>query len=281
MSEQPAVAAAVAAPVPLPDPSQPVATSVAVEAPPPVVEFTPPEPPSSLLSSTPAEETPQAPAASSPAADGAAASSEVPPSPEEGAAAAEPVTGPAAETAAEPAAPEPIAYEPFDFGEGVEVPADDPYLARFTKIAGEELRLPQEAAQKLAGVYGEAAREYAQTVQRQMVERQFAAFNDTVKGWETQFREDPEFANRQQTVLEDANWVLRRFGGNSAQLAELDQTLRATGIGNHRAQIRLLSNIARAVRPLLEEPRQYQGGGRAPTVTPNRLTPAERRYGTG
>lgn len=236
--------------------AEPVAESTPVEA--PAITVEPVGPTSTLLSG-----------------DAPAVVAEVPadaqPEPVAPTEAATPTAEPAAEPETPAEAPAPLAYEPFAFPEGLVVAPDDTILAKFTALAG-DIRMPQEKAQELVGFYGEAATKYATDLQAHLAQRQWDTFTDTVKGWERDFRESPEFSNRTDTVLNDARWAIQELGGTDEQVKELRDILLASGTGNHPAVIRFAANAARRLKEARPGPRP------APT-TSRPGDPADRRYG--
>lgn len=186
---------------------------------------------------------------------------------------AEPETPqPEAEPAAEAVAElEPVSYEPFSFPEGMAVPADNENLAKFTEFATTK-RLSQEDAQGLIDLYAAQAADFSDRLQRQMIDKQFETFAQTVSGWEQESRDAPEFQNRFNTVLEDAKWAIRELSGSDEAAQELRALLTTSGTGSHRAMIRVFANAAKR----LKEARP------APRPTPTAVRPAngaDRRYG--
>jgi len=218
-------------------------------------------------------------------------------------AAPEPEAIPEAEPEAAPApTPESITYD-LKFAKGLNVPADDPLLARFTQTAN-ELRLAPEKAQSLVDLYGEAATNYARNLEQSLVQRQFDVFANTVNAWKEQSEKEPEWENRFETVLHDARRAIDLFGGTPEQAQETREMLLSSGTGNHPAAIRLLYNaISRferleatlqaegfADRPAIQRaladfrnPLREARPGPRPTPTPvmDPLHPADRRYGIG
>lgn len=226
-----------------------------VAAPAIIVEPSAPDPPPSLLAEVPvaepvvppvAEEAPAAPAAEPIA----------------------PVAEPVTEAPAPITDPPAITYEAFTWPEGFTPTEDDPTLKSFTDIAGRHT-LPQETAQELVNLHAAEI----ERVQQGLVQRQFDVFADRVKSWEQEFRADPEFKNRTDTVINDAKWAIREFGGTAAQQQELRDVLRASGVGNQKAVIRVFANIAKQFR----EARATQEGR---TTAARGGHPADRRYGS-
>jgi hypothetical protein len=185
---------------------------------------------------------------------------------------AEPPKEPVAAEAppAEPPAPEPIVYD-LKFGDGIVVAPDDPLLSEFTTFA-QERRLAPEDAQSLVDLYSKSAKNFSEALQKQVTQNQYDVFANTVKGWETQFRSDPEFKNRVDSTLEDGKWLIASYGGTAAHQQELRDILKSSGTGSHRAVIRLLANAGRALREARPIEQRLPQSTRAGS-------PADRRYG--
>lgn len=147
---------------------------------------------------------------------------------------------PAEEKAPEVKSVEIPSYEPFKFPEGVTF--DETKMGEFTKSLGEF-----ETTSK-------AAHEEVQKLGQQMVERHIAemqryteslthAWNKQKEDWKDSFIKDPEFANRTDTVINSAIDAIGVYGGDSKQQGEFRELMESTGVGNHPAMIRLLSNV--------------------------------------
>ena len=131
-------------------------------------------------------------------------------------------------------------------------------LAPYTEILAKH-QVPQEAAQAMVDLYI--------AEQKRAAEQQIAVWTQTRKGWQDQFRNDPQLGkNRADTTLARAAEVRDRFGGTPEQVAELKDALTATGAGDHPAIIRLLANVAAAF-----------GEGRPVPAQPSTRTPASDR----
>jgi hypothetical protein len=67
-------------------------------------------------------------------------------------------------------------------------------------------------------------------------------------GWRQNFVNDPEIGgNRQETTVREAGEFIKMYGGSKEQRKELAGLLDQTGVGNHPALIRLLSNAHRSL----------------------------------
>ena len=99
-----------------------------------------------------------------------------------------------------------------------------------------------EQAQRWADLHLRAIGDTA----RQVAEYQEIGENryTEVKGWETEFQNDPEFggANAKATIAE-AREVLESFG-TAEEVARLTKELERTGLGNHPILIKGLAKLA-------------------------------------
>lgn len=69
------------------------------------------------------------------------------------------------------------------------------------------------------------------------------AWNKQKNDWKDSFLKSPEFANRTDTVLNSAIDAINVYGGDTKQQQEFRELMESTGVGNHPAMIRMLSNI--------------------------------------
>lgn len=131
-------------------------------------------------------------------------------------------------------------YEAFTLPEGVTVEADK--MGEFTKTLAEF-----ETTTK-------ASHEEVQKLGQQLVDRHIAelnryteslthAWNQQKNDWKDSFLKDPEFANRTDTVVSSAIDAINVYAGDAKQQDEFRNLMESTGVGNHPAMIRLLSNI--------------------------------------
>lgn len=139
-----------------------------------------------------------------------------------------------------PAEVELPAFEPFALPENVTV--DTEKMGEFTKSLAEfevTTKVPHEEIQKLG---------------QQMVERHIAemqrytdtltqAWNKQKNDWKEAFLKDPEFTNRSNTVVNAAIDAISVFGGNAEQQKAFRDLMEESGVGNHPAMIRMLSNV--------------------------------------
>lgn len=149
------------------------------------------------------------------------------------------------------------AYE-WKFPEGVQV--DQERMSIVNKVFGEMERdgkVSHEVVQK----YGQQLADFhvaeIQSVAQKVASAYDKVWKDQTKGWYDEFVKDPEIGgNRQNTTTNAARDFIRRHGGTQEQQTEIRTILEKTGLGNHKALIRLLANANLAIgegRPLKAE----------------------------
>lgn len=169
--------------------------------------------------------------------------------------------GPEAEAVetTEPEAPpaeeqEPVAYEPFQLPQGVEV--DSAALEEAQSLFA-EARLSQPQAQKLVDLYAGKMNE--------LVQRQISAAESRQKAWVAEVKNDPELGGRRfEQARASAQRALNRFG-----TPELRRTLDELWVGNNPQLFRFFARVGQA----LSEDR-YVGA----QSSASRLTAAETLY---
>lgn len=264
----------------LPSGQSPATPGPASDATPPVATATETVAPAAS-SSPPAETAPAAPATDTkPSILSSATDKAAEGEPKADAAADPDAKAPAAEAKATEPLPPPT-YESFTFPEGVTV--DETKVGAFTGMLGEfEAKIAadptsahaaiQELGQNLVNFYAAQAAEAAQ----KQVAAQKDAWEQTVAGWETQFRNDPDLGrNRQQTTLSRIGSLMDRYRASvTPERSEaLSSALNLTGAGNNPEVLRLmhwaarqLTETSRVVTPMM--PRSPVRSG----------SPAERLY---
>jgi hypothetical protein len=128
--------------------------------------------------------------------------------------------------------------------EGVTV--DQERVAEFNKELGEfinanklEAKLGQEFGQKLLNRHVQEV----QSVAEKVAQAYNKVWTDQTKTWLEDFKKDPEIGgNRQNTTTNAARDFIRKFGGTAEQQTELRTILEKTGLGNHKALIRVMAN---------------------------------------
>lgn len=148
---------------------------------------------------------------------------------------------PAEETPAEEPTP---AYEPFALPENVAFDAEK--MGEFTKTLGEfekTTKASHEEVQKLGqSLIDRHVAEVESTLQR-YTKSLTEAWNKQKNDWKNNFLKDPEFLNRTDTAVNSAIDAIGVYGGDSKQQEEFRNLMETTGVGNHPAMIRLLSNV--------------------------------------
>lgn len=134
-----------------------------------------------------------------------------------------------------PEAPEeqaPVAYEPFELPQGVEV--DAAALEEAHQLFA-EARLSQPQAQKLVDLYAGKMNE--------LVQRQISAAEGRQKAWVTEVKSDPELGGRRfEAARAAAQKALNRFG-----TPELRRTLDELGVSNSPQLFRFFVRVGQAV----------------------------------
>lgn len=175
--------------------------------------------------------------------------------------------------ATEAKAPVAPVFEAFKIPEGVTVDAEKigeftTALAEFetkTKASHEEV---QEFGQTLIDRHIKGVEE----AQTKLLEKLIDDGKKERETWKESFLKSPEFANRTDTVLSSAIDAIGIYGGTKEQQQEFRDLMASTGVGNHPAMIRMLSNMMIA-KP---EPKQLA----APTIAKSvPKTQMQKRYG--
>lgn len=163
-------------------------------------------------------------------------------------------------------------YE-WKFPDGVQV--DNERMSIVNKVFGEMERdgkISHEVVQK----YGQQLADFhvaeVQSVAQKVASAYDKVWKDQTKSWYDDFVKDPDIGgNRQNTTTNAARDFIRRHGGTAEQQTEVRTILEKTGLGNHKALIRLLANANLALgegKPLKAE---------APPATPKNLK--QKMYG--
>lgn len=154
-------------------------------------------------------------------------------------------------------AEQPISYEAIDLPEGIEVAnperfqenisAFDTKFADLEKKFGidhEEASAFRKEALNLAFSEIQRVAQQAQEAAGNAIEAAKAAAAqeriDKIASWRQAFEDSDLSGNRRQTTLDSAESVIREFAGDEKALRA---ALQETGMANHPAMIRLLSNV--------------------------------------
>lgn len=252
-----------APPAAAPTPAADAAASPAPVAQPPAPDAKPADPAAPAADAKP-------PAAAEPPADKQPTSllSE-PPKPADAAPAAD---GEKPADAAPPVEPAPLPTYEFKTPEGFEVAPEK--MGEFQKLFGEFERSTGGDHVKF-GEHGQKLIDFhlaeLQRVHEAGEKASREAWETMRDEWRTSFRNDTDLGGpKQQATLSACASVIDQFGGNATQRAELRQWLAVTGMGDHPALIRLLSNVQK----VLGEPKIVPAI--PPATKPSR---ASRRYG--
>lgn len=237
--------------------SAPVVSSAPAPASPsmPVAEVAAP-----VAVSTASPATEPAPVAETPKPDGAAPVVEGAP-PEtpkpEGSEAPKP------EGEAAPAEPPKSPYADLKVPEGITIPPE-------TMSAYNNILTKGNIAPELAQELLEFAGTHMKTQQAELERNQWDVFNKTVETWTKTAQK--EFGNRFDTVIADANWAIKKFGGTKAQVSDLLGAYKASGISNHPAEIRAWANVAKQFKE------RAAPADALPSNNRNSQRPEDRRY---
>ena len=164
-------------------------------------------------------------------------------------------------------------YDAFELPEGVTLDPDrigtfSKYLGEFeTKTKADHAEVQSQGQRLVTEFTGEIQ----QAVDR--VGETYRTLWDKQKtDWKDEFLNDPDLGgNRFQTTLDAANKFIRTHGGSEAEQVEFRTLLESSGLGNHKAMIRILAKAGSA----MGEARQLA----APKPAPLDLSKVEKMYG--
>lgn len=140
-------------------------------------------------------------------------------------------------------APLPV-YEAFTLPE--EVKFDEAKLGDFTKSLAEfevKSKASHEEVQALGQQLIDRHIEGVKEAQNLLLEKLIADGKAEREQWKDSFMKSPEFSNRTDTVVNAAIDAISIYGGNADQQKEFRDLMMTTGVGNHPAMIRMLSNM--------------------------------------
>jgi hypothetical protein len=121
-----------------------------------------------------------------------------------------------------------VEYTAFEVPEGMEL--DAKATEQFTEIA-KDLKLPQEAAQKLVSLYAS------------QLKAQHEVHAETVKGWTAEVKADKEIGgDNLPATMAAAQKVMSQFASPA-----LKEYLDATGLGNHPELVKMVAKIGKAM----------------------------------
>lgn len=145
-------------------------------------------------------------------------------------------------------------YQAWKLSEGVKL--DDARMGEFNKeLADFQVRTKadqaamQEFGQKLIDRHVADVNAAVQNTIKELNEHYKKSWNEQRDAWKQQTLKDSELGgNRQETTIKSANEFIKTHGGTAEQQKEFRDLLETTGLGNHPAMIRLLSNAARNMK---------------------------------
>lgn len=150
---------------------------------------------------------------------------------------------------AEPAAP---VYEAFKLPDGIV--ASQAQLEEFGGLAGKH-SLTQEDAQSFIDLHASALKATAEAASQ----RQQDVFQETQQQWREDFYKSA--GNRADTLADDAKLAIQKFTRTPAERKEVQDVLKYTGAGNHKAIIGILAAAGRVMRERAAPPRGLQPKG--------------------
>jgi hypothetical protein len=165
-------------------------------------------------------------------------------------------------------------FEAFKIPEGVTVDAEK--IGEFTN-ALVEFETKTKASHEEVQAFGQNLIDRhikgVEEAQTKLLEKLIDDGKKERESWKESFLKSPEFANRTDTVLNSAIDAINIYGGSKEQQQEFRDLMASTGVGNHPAMIRMLSNMMIA-KP---EPKQLAAPTIAKAVPKSQI---EKRYGT-
>jgi len=162
---------------------------------------------------------------------------------QEGGQSDDPAPPPAEEVVEEPVEVIQPTYDPFVFPEGVSLKEDR--IKEFTDILS-ELELSGKADHAAVQAFGQKAVDFhlneVQRVAEDLTKLYQTTWEKQKTSWKEEFLADPEIGgNRFQTTVDAANNFIRTHGGTAEEQAEFRQIMESSGLGNHKAVIRILA----------------------------------------
>lgn len=160
-------------------------------------------------------------------------------------------------------------YDAFTLPEGFTLREE--VIGDINKLLGEfenNTKADHAEVQKLAQEFMNRHVAEVQSIQEKVNQGYLELFEKTKTDWRNDFVSDSEIGgNRQNTSVSSALEFIRTHGGTPEQQAEFQQLMEDTGVGNHKAMIRLLANAQRnlaegkpipATKPMPETKNKYE-----------------------
>lgn len=142
----------------------------------------------------------------------------------------------------------PPTYEPFLVPD---LTLDQGRISEFTNLLS-DLEVSGKADHAIVQAFGQKAVDFHVNEVKKALESHTQmmvdAFENQKTGWKDEVRNDPELGgNRFQTTLDSARTFIRTHGGTPDQQAEFLSVMDSSGLGNHKAVIRLFANAMAAM----------------------------------
>lgn len=165
-------------------------------------------------------------------------------------------------------------YDAFILPDGVSM--DNERMSDFTTALAEFERTSKADHAEVQKLGQDLVNKHVAMVQdavQRLQEHNFTAFEKQKTEWKDAFVGDPEIGgNKQQTTVNAALEFIRTHGGTSEQQADFHNLMETTGVGNHPAMIRILSNAMDKMREGQPVP--------AKSPLPSVKNKIEKRYGS-
>jgi hypothetical protein len=140
-------------------------------------------------------------------------------------------------------------YDEFKLPEGIIWDKDkignfQKSLGEFEKVSKADHVEVQKFGQGLLEKYSTDLKFAAESFKKTALD----AFEKTKTDWKEDFIKDPEIGgNKQNTTIEAAREFIRTHGGNETEQKEISDLMDQTGVGNHKAMIRMLAKANSAL----------------------------------
>ncbi len=131
-------------------------------------------------------------------------------------------------------------FEPFQLPEGVQLEPEK--IGEFTKSLAEFESKTKASHEEVQALGQQFLNKHIEEMQRYH-EFLTQSWNKQKTDWKDSFLKDPEFSNRTETAVNAAIDAINVYAGDNKQQKEFVDLMESTGLGNHPAMIRLLSNV--------------------------------------
>lgn len=145
--------------------------------------------------------------------------------------------------------PEPVVLPTYEFKLPEDAKADNPVFKSFNEKLGQLQNLHkvdheamQKFGQEMIDIHVNSAKEIADSINKSS----WDWFNKRNSEWLESAKKDPSIGgDNWDTTLNSAQSAISLYGGNKAQQIEVAKMFQETGVENHPALLRFLSNITR------------------------------------